>query len=247
MRRLALAVTGLVAYHLVYICYRNLKSWDAFNTPHDEDLLAFERWAFLGHDPAALVHSLFGQGAATADTLAFIYTSFTHLVPLALVGSLVFSTRIRDGYVFLASAMWVWILGVGSYYLIPTLGPFASEPERFAGLSPTKVTSTQAEYLVERAHLLANPEAGDAFASISAFASLHVGFTCMVLLMMRYYGRHLVAKVLTVYLAAVMVATVYFGMHFVIDDIAGVALAALAVLLGRLMIYPRGRPTADDR
>ncbi|MCW2764194.1 MAG: hypothetical protein JWO11_153 [Nocardioides sp.] len=246
-RRLAVALSGLVAYHSVYICYRNLKSWDAFNRVRDDDLLAFERWVFLGHDPAELVHSVLGQGSATAYTLMVVYKSFTYLVPLAVVGALVFSTRIRDGYVLLASAMWVWILGVGSYYLIPTLGPFASDPGQFAGLAHTSITSTQTEYLTDRAHLLAHPEAGDAFASISAFASLHCAFTCMVLLMMRYYGRRLAAQVLTVYLALVMVATVYFGWHFVVDDIAGVALAALAVLFGRLLIYPRGRATEAAR
>ena len=38
-----------------------------------------------------------------------IYRSFTYLVPLSVVGALVFTDRIRDGYVFLTSAMWVWI------------------------------------------------------------------------------------------------------------------------------------------
>lgn len=246
-RRLTVALTGLVAYHVVYICYRNLKSWDAFNEPRDGDLLDFERWLFFGHDPAALLHDVFGTGTATATTLMIVYKGFTYLVPLFLVGSLVFATRIRDGYVFLVSGMWVWILGVGSYYLIPTLGPFASDPGTFSGLAHTGITSTQAEYLSERAHLLAHPEAADSFASISAFASLHVGFTCMILLMMRFYGRRLAAQVLTVYLAAVMVATIYFGWHFVVDDVAGVALAALAVLFARLMIYPRGRPNEADR
>ena len=43
------------------------------------------------------------------------------------------------------------------------------------------------------------------------------------------------------YLAGTMLATVYFGWHFVVDDVAGVLLAYLAVLLARLMIYPGSR------
>ena len=77
--------------------------------------------------------------------------------------------------------------------------------------------------------------------SISAFASLHVAFTCTVLLVTRYYGWRRIAHALTVYLAAVMVATVYFGWHFVVDDIAGVLLALTAFTLGRLMVDPVGR------
>ena len=171
---------------------------------------------------------------------ALIYRSFTYLVPVSLVVSLVFAHRIRDGYVFLMSSMWVWILGVGSYYLIPAIGPFSSAASEFAHLPYTAVTSTQAEYLTERAQLLHHPAAGDSFSSIAAFASLHIGFTFMVLLMLRYYGFRPAARAMTVYLVAVTLATIYLGWHFAVDDVAGLVLGLMAVLLGRLMIYPRG-------
>lgn len=240
-QRIVLAVSGLVAYQVVYVCYRNLKSWDAFNTPRDPDLLAFERWLFLGHSPAQLLHQLLGHDPA-AYLLMIVYRSFSHLVPLSVVGALVFPDRIREGYVFLTSAMWVWILGVGSYYLIPSLGPFASDPGDFASLPESAITRTQAGYLVQRAELLADPGAHGAFASISAFASLHVGFSSLILLMLRYYGRFRLAWLMTAYVGATMLATIYFGWHFVVDDVAGVLLAVLAVMLGRAMIHPRGRP-----
>jgi hypothetical protein len=165
----------------------------------------------------------------------------------------VFADRLRDGFVFLASAIWVWMLGVGTYYLIPSLGPFNSEPQDFAGLPRTIVTDTQARYLAQRAHLLAHPAASDAFAQVSAFASLHVGVTCVILLMLRYYRFRRAARVMSVYLAATMVATVFLGWHFAVDDVAGLAIAVAAVWLGRLTIYPRGRPaqpapsSSDDR
>jgi hypothetical protein len=236
-QRVVLALSGLLAYHVVYICYRNLKSWDVFNTVRDTELLAVDRWLFAGHSPAHLLHDLLGQHDA-AYVLMFAYTSFTYLVPLSVVGSLVLVDRIRDAYVFVTAGMWVWVLGVGSYYLVPSLGPFASASEEFAGLPHTAITDTQAQYLGQRAHLLAHPGADHGFASISAFASLHVGFTCMVLLMLRYYGFRRAAHVLTGYLVVVMVATVYFGWHFVVDDVAGVLLAAAAVALARLVVRP---------
>ena len=244
--RTVLVGSGLLAYHVVYVSYRNLKSWDSFNPPRDPDLLALEQFLFLGHSPAVLLHDLLGSHEA-AVVLAVVYRSFTYLVPLSLVGTLALVPRVREAYVFLCSAVWVWILGVGSYYLVPTLGPFASAPGDFAGLTPTPITATQAEYLAERSHLLAEPGAGDAFASISAFASLHVAFTCMVLLMSRYYRWRRTAVALTVYLAVVMVATIYFGWHFVVDDVAGVLLAFAAVRLGRLTAEPRAREREPDK
>jgi hypothetical protein len=241
VRRIVLVVNGLVAYHVVYVCYRNLKSWDAFNTPRDRDLLAFERWLFLGHSPAQLLHQALGHDHA-AYILMVVYRSFTYLVPWSVVGALVVTDRIREGYVFLTSAMWVWILGVASYYLIPSLGPFASDPGDFAALPENAITRTQAGYLAQRANLLEDPSVHGAFSSISAFASLHVAFSCLILLMLRYYGQFLLAWLMTAYVGATMLATVYFGWHFVVDDVAGVLLAVLAVLLGRAMILPRGRP-----
>lgn len=243
--RLVLALTGLLAYHIVYVCYRNLKSWDAFNRPRDGDMLRLDSWLFLGHTPASLLHDLLGQGLA-AHILAAIYVSFTRLVPLAFVSGLVFADRIRDGYVFLMSAMWVWILGTASYYLIPTLGPFASARHVFDGLADTAITKGQIDYLAQRAHLLEDPQAPHAFASISAFASLHVAFTFMVLLMLRYFGLRRAARVLGVYLVGVIIATIYFGWHFVTDDVAGMLLAYLAVLFARRMMYPRGGPAQAD-
>ncbi|MEP6816941.1 MAG: phosphatase PAP2 family protein [Marmoricola sp.] len=240
-RRLALAMGGLLAYHLVYFCYHNLKSWDVFNHVRDDMLLRWDRWLFFGHSPAILLHDLLGQHVA-AYVLMVIYESFSSLVSVSFVAALVFPRRIRDGYVFIASALWVWILGVGSYYLIPSLGPFNSAPQDFAGLPHTMIQDTQARYMAQRAHLLAHPQAGGAFAQVSAFASLHVAVILLIVLMARYYRLRRATLVLAVFLAGTILATVYLGWHFAVDDVAGIAIAYLAVFLGRRMIYPGGRP-----
>jgi hypothetical protein len=233
--RLGLALGGLLAYYVVYVCYHNLKSWDVLNQPRDNQLLRADAWLFFGHSPAVLLHDLLGQHVATY-VLAVVYESFGYLVTLSVVAVLVFPKRIRDGYVYLMAAIWVWVLGVGSYYLIPSLGPFASAPHEFSGLPHTVITTNQATYLAQRAHLLAHPHASDAFAQISAFASLHVGFTCMILLMTRFYGLPRAARAMTGYLGLTIVATIYLGWHYVVDDVAGLLIGCIAVVLGRLMI-----------
>jgi membrane-associated phospholipid phosphatase len=242
-RRLALAMSALLAYHLVYFCYHNLKSWDVFNHVRDDMLLRWDRWLFFGHSPSVLLHDLLGQHVA-AYVLMVVYESFSTVMSVAFVAALVFTKRIRDGYVLIASFCWVWILGTGSYYLIPSLGPFNSAPEEFAGLPHTMIQDTQARYMDQRAYLLAHPHASDAFAQVSAFASLHVAVTCLLLLMARYYDLRRTTQVLVVYAFGTIVATVYLGWHFALDDVAGVAIALLGVYLGRLMVYPRGQASA---
>ncbi len=235
--RLALAMTGLLAYHLVYLCYHNLKSWNVFNEPRDDMLQRWDRWLFLGHTPAALLHDLLGEHTA-AYVLTLIYVSFSSLLSMSFVAAMVFPEQIRRGYVFITSTMWVWILGVGGYYLIPSLGPFSYAPEEFAGLPHTITQDTQARYLSQRAHLLADPQAQDATAQVAAFASLHVAIMLMLLLMTRYYGLRRATQAMTIYLAGTMLATIYLGWHFSVDLVGGVAIAYAAVFLGRWLIYP---------
>jgi hypothetical protein len=234
---------AVIAYHLVYVCYRNLKSWDAFTTDHDDALRAVDRAVFAGHTPAVLLHDLFGEHTA-AIVFADIYNSFPKLVTVSVVGTLVFVRPVRRSYLFLCSMIWVWILGTASYYLIPSLGPFATSPHDFAGLTETAVTRSQQTYLEQRAHLLAHPAASDAYSSISAFASLHVGVTCVIMLMAHRYGHRRLAAALAVYLVAVTVSTIYVGMHFVLDDVAGVLIAVLAVRLGQATV---GSSVSPDR
>jgi membrane-associated phospholipid phosphatase len=140
--------------------------------------------------------------------------------------------------------VWVWILGTASYYAIPSLGPFQAVPGEFSGLPHMVVQDTQTRYLAERDYLLANPHAGDAFAQVSAFASLHVGVTATILGLAWWHRLRRTTVLLTVFLAGTIVATVYLGWHFAVDIPAGLAIAALAWVLGPLTVGVRQRPAA---
>jgi hypothetical protein len=244
--RISMLALALVAYQVVYLSYRNLKSWDVFRTPQDDMLLRWDRWLFFGHSPAVLLHDLLGRDLM-ARFLTDWYEAFSTVVTLALVAALAFTPTVRSAYVFVVSAMWAWILGVGSYYLIPSLGPFHAAPAEFAGLTRTSIQSTQASYVEQRAHLLAHPEAHGAFAQISAFASLHCALTMLVLLMARYYGLRVLSWAAGVFLAGTLVATVYLGWHFAVDDVAGIAIAWVAVQLGKLTVNGTWRTPTGAR
>jgi membrane-associated phospholipid phosphatase len=242
-RRLATAWSALLAYHVVYFGYHNLKSWDVLDAPRDHQLSALDRWLFLGHSPAVLLHELLGQGLA-AHALVVVYEAFPTLVVLVIPAS-VFTRELRDGVTVLASLVWVWILGVATYYAVPSLGPFSDRPQDFAGLPAGIVSRTQALYLAQRDHLIAHPHAPDAFAQVSAFASLHVGVTTVITLMASYLGLRRTAWALRVFLGLTCVATVYLGWHFVVDDVAGLAIGWLAVRLGILMAAGGGSTPRD--
>jgi hypothetical protein len=242
--RIGMIALALLAYQVVYLCYRNLKSWDVFLAPQDDMLQRWDEWLFLGHSPAVLLHDLLGQDVS-ARLLTDLYEAFSMLVTIALVAALAFTPTVRSAYVFVVSAIWAWIIGVGSYYLIPSLGPFHAAPEEFAGLTRTSIQETQATYVEQRAHLLANPQAHDAFAQISAFASLHCALTFLIFLMARFYGLRVLSWAVGVFLVGTLLATVYLGWHFAVDDIAGLAIAWVAVQLGKLTVLGSWRFRRD--
>jgi membrane-associated phospholipid phosphatase len=238
--RLALILTGLLGYHVIYWTYHNLKSWDVFLAPRDDLLRGFDRALFFGHTPAVLLHNLLGVGVAD-PVLVTIYRLFSPVTMFAIVAFVAFAPTVKHAYAALTSMAWIWVLGVASYYAIPSLGPFASDPGTFVNLPHSAETTGQAHLLADRQYLLEHPHAHDAFAAISAFASLHTGVTATVVLLTWYFGFRRLSAVLAVFLVLVMVATIYLGYHFVADDIAGLVLAFVAVQLGLGTVYGRNR------
>ncbi len=244
--RAAVVIGALAAYHSTYFVYHNLKSWDVFNNPRDAWLTKVDEALFLGHSPASLLHELLGTHVAAYFLTAW-YESFGTIVVVSFVACVVLCTRMRQGLVFLASMVWVWILGVASYYAIPSLGPFNESPGDFAALPHTVVKVNQAKYMAQRADLLADPSAPGAAAQVSAFASLHVGVSCVIWLMLGYYGFRTLFALMGLYVALTVVATIYLGWHFFLDDVAGVLIAVASVRLGRWVIYPRRAEEERER
>ena len=245
-QRLALAWVALLAYNLTYFTYHNLKSWDAFNVPRDDLLARWDRWLFAGHTPAALLHDLLGQDVA-AWTLQVWYETFGTLVIVAFPAAVVLAPRTKDAYAAIAAFVWVWILGTATYYLIPSLGPFHSSAADFAGLPHMSIQDTQTRYMAQRAYLLAHPHASDAYAQVSAFASLHVGVSATILGVAWWHRMRRTTAVLAVYLLGTLVATVYLGWHFAVDLPAGLLIAALAWVLGPLTVGVRRPARARPR
>jgi len=239
--RLLLAAGALLAYHVTYVSYHNLKSFNDLRSPQDAMLLRWDRSLFFGHSPAVLLHDLLGQHVA-AWVLTGWYETFGTLVIITFPATVVLARRTADAYAGIAALVWVWILGTATYYAIPSIGPFNAAPREFAGLSHTLVQDTQHHYVAQRDHLLAHPHAADAWAQLGAFASLHVGVTAVILGIAWWNRLRRTTIILAVFLAGTIVATIYLGWHFAVDDLAGLGIAALAWVLGPLTVGVRRRP-----
>jgi hypothetical protein len=236
--RIALVAVAVLCFHATYLAYRNIKSVVPVLRPgdlFDGPLADFDRWLFAGNDPAALLHGLLGTGAA-ADVLSGVYMLFFTLIPVILAAGLVLLPDIRAGLQLATALSLTWLLGAGSYLLLPAIGPFHIDVATFADLPITRVREMQDQLIAQRGMFLGDPSAPGAAQSIGAFASLHTAICCTALAaahVMRV-PRAVIALLWTITIGTIT-ATVYFGWHYLLDDVAGVAIALGALAIARAL------------
>jgi hypothetical protein len=235
-RRIGFVVGAIVAFYVTYLCYRNVKSYLPLARPEmvDSDLANFERGVF-GTDPSTLLHQLLGSGVS-AQVLSTIYLLFLTFVPISVGVALVWSTDRAGGLWWVSVLSLNWVLGVASYFLLPSMGPAFVEPHLFTGLPDTGTSSLQGALMEDRRAFVADPVGSGQLQSIAAFASLHVSIVfagALVAHMLRAPRTLRIA--LWVYLGLTFAATIYFGWHYVVDDIAGFAIGFASVYLGAVM------------
>ena len=126
-----------------------------------------------------------------------------------------------------------WALGAASYYVLPSLGPVYARPGLFSDLPVTAVTRLQEALLENRVEVLTDPWATGSLHGIGAFASLHVGD--------RLHGgagrpprwrwRPSLRWGMWVFFVLTTLSTVYFGWHYLLDDVAGLGIGWFSVWL----------------
>ena len=90
-----------------------------------------------------------------------------------------------------------------------------------------------AELWAHRYEAVVNPNATEAISSIAGFASLHVSVVFSAALITHLTVRNKwIRRATWAYLPITVVATLYFGWHFIADDIAGAAIGFAAVWMG---------------
>ena len=231
--RITLVVLGLVCFYVTYVSYRNLKSFLPFVTTRtfDRELHLLDQALFFGREPAIVLHAVLGEGIV-AHALSFIYLWFLPLVPITLAAWLVWSRNISYGYWFVTAQVLAWTLGTASYYALPTLGPGFEYLWLYRDLSETGTTTLMDSLWRGRLGVRLQ-DVSSAVQSVAGFASLHTAITLLFALMAQYTIRSRpVHWILWVNFGVTILATLYFGWHYIADDIGGVAIALVSFYLG---------------
>jgi hypothetical protein len=234
--RVLFVLGSIVAFYATYLCYRNVKSYLPLARPElvDAQLLDFERSVF-GRDPASLLHDLLGTGIS-AHVLSIVYLLFLTFVPLSVGVTLVWSTNRAAALWWVSVVSLSWVLGVASYYVWPSMGPVYHAPELFTALPDTHATELQQTLLEDRRAFLADPVGSGMLQSIAAFGSLHIAIVFAGALMSHLLRAPRAMRVgMWIYLGLTFLATIYFGWHYIVDDVAGFAIGFAAVYLAALL------------
>jgi membrane-associated phospholipid phosphatase len=232
--RIALVLVGLSSFYVVYVAYRNLKGLLPFVREGLNDTLLerLDRALLFGHYPATVLHDVLGTGVS-AHVLSFAYTGFLLFVPVSLGAALVWSKNVSTGFWYVTALCINWVLGVASYYWLPAQGPYFANRSLFLDLPDTGVTALQDALRNGRSRVLFDPFGTDGVQSVAAFASLHVSIIFTAALICHYViPNRLVRWSMWAYFVLTTVATIYFGWHYLLDDVAGMAIGWIAVWIG---------------
>ncbi|MGI8900067.1 MAG: phosphatase PAP2 family protein [Nocardioides sp.] len=253
--RVALVVIGLSSFFVTYVSYRNLKNYlpQLGGETQDTVLHRIDEVLAFGYEPAVILHNLLGEGVS-AHVLAFVYLLFLPLSPASLVVWLVWARNISYGYWYATAHCLTWALGTASYYMVPSLGPNFAYVWLYRDLDQTSVSALQDALYNGRTDTIYDPFA-DSVQSVAGFASLHVAIILTLALVTQYTVRHAwVRWSMWGFFALTVMSTLYFGWHYIADDIAGALIAVVSVWIAGLATgqrFDRGgrasHPTTSTR
>jgi hypothetical protein len=200
---------------------------------HIEDVLALERWLFLGSVPTAVLQDWL-HPASGVDPWAVAGTVFYFLhfpLPLA-VAFFLWLRRRRVFYDFVAALIVLSMAGFVTYLVLPVAPPwYAAERGLLPGVEYIKENGfaglaglfgfSESSYLYTYVFYSINPN------EVAAFPSLHAGYPFLAFLFARRtFGR--IGWLMLAYTAAVWFSIVYLADHYVVDIVGGVLYAAVA-------------------
>ena len=201
----------------------------------DRALWDLDAKLFIGHSPNEFFLTLF----SAPPVLRAIDWSYANIFFASLVIATVFfgSAPDRASRVsFMNSNVALWLAGAWLYVAVPSLGPAFRFPDVWIPLAPLldRTQTLQRLLMTNYQNVLqffrGVPRPVSVLFGVAAFPSLHVAFQTLVFLWMRRVWRA-GQVIFGVFVVAILIGSVVTGWHYLIDGIAGIALACLCYWL----------------
>lgn len=203
--------------------------------PHVADLASLELRLFAGHIPTAVLQTWLANPPGRVVAYAATVVYFSHFVfPIAVAMTLWLVDR-RQFLRFTTALMAMCFAAFAIFVLAPTAPPWYAESHG-AITGVHKIISTTLPSAVSPYYAALNPN------PVAAFPSLHAAFPFLGFLAVREVFSTRAALAVLAWCVAVWFSVVYLGEHYVVDVIAGVALAALVWWVLNHVVAPRYWP-----
>ena len=202
----------------------------------DRELWDIDAALFFGHSPNLFFLAMFSGILPFFDwTYANVFIASVNIASIFFLSDP--DRRVRIG--FMNSNSLMWIAGAWLYVLVPSLGPAYRFPEVWLPLAGalSQTQHLQRILMTNYQHVLHN-QAVNVFLGVAAFPSLHVAFEFLVWLWLRRIWR-LGAILFAIFTVIIFAGSIVTGWHYLIDAIAGLALAFAAYAAVAIRKRPR--------
>jgi membrane-associated phospholipid phosphatase len=213
----AVVIRGVIVVAAMFTLYATLGhvAFAAIPWIADPALAAADRMLLAGRSPSLLVDPLVTP--TIVEVLSFFYGAFIPYLYVSIFLGLV-SRAPAERELFITGFALLYATSFLGYLLLPARGPIVELSAAYgAPLSGGRFYAL----VVETIDRMGGPH--------GAFPSLHLGATLYMLIFDLRHGDSLRGLVYVPLAALIGVATVALRYHYVIDLLAGIALAALAV------------------
>ncbi len=232
--RTILTAVGVMSFYLTYVCYRNIKHfWPLLlgERKFDRELHLVDRALMLGNEPGTILHTILPWDWV-AHFLSSVYLSYLPMVAISVAIYVVWTKNLRMAYWFVIATCLTWGIGAFAYYALPTLGPGFQYLWLYSDLPSTGASQLMYSLKQARDGVLWRG-VQDAVQSVGGFPSLHTAITLLWALMVQYTVKNRIIRwVAWSYFCITVVATIYFGWHYIADDLGGATIALFSFYVG---------------
>lgn len=234
LRRIFFDLRLVHALGLMFVVFIHLKHLTPIlrTTIFDRYLFAAEDIVFRGKLLSERLIAVLGT--LPAEFFSGAYSAFFPYMGI-LLAVMVLERDRRVAQRFAFGFALVWILGAFIIWALPTWGPCFFRPELFSGLPPTAMTELQVELWRGKTYVEAMPRSPAGIFLISGFPSLHIAVCAFGSLCLQKKSP-LLGQVSWGFFWLTGITTLYFGWHYVLDDIGGFF---LGLSIFRMFVTPR--------
>lgn len=206
-------------------------------TPFYEPMLSLDRLTGLGTTPTELLQRWFWDGhLGIGDNLIVLFDHAHFFVPPTLL--FVIWLERRDVFYLGACALLVAAFAAAiCFFLFPAAPPWMAGSHGLIDAVSINSIQSHATSLPTGASFIETHIPRNA---VAAVPSLHAAFALLTWLIARRW-RPLAGRIFAIYPIAMWIFIVYLGDHYVVDIVAGVALALVAWRVATRLVTPGGR------